>query len=107
MTEKLLTTARPLGTMDHDEVIRLLGELEALKIRIGHRLVEPAPSAAAPPADPPGQLLTARQVMERLNVSRAWLYRNAKRGQLPYARRVGNSWRFDAQKLERALAKSA
>lgn len=53
----------------------------------------------SPPTD---RLLRAHEVCARLNVSRAWLYRNVTK--LPFAIRVRNIWRFSENGLNTYLA---
>jgi len=52
---------------------------------------------------PPAPLLTARQVAERLNVSKKWVYEHADK--FPFTRHIGAALRFDAAGLERWLSK--
>lgn len=53
-------------------------------------VLAPKPTVAAP-------LLTVAELAARLGVSTKWVYRHAK--ELPYARRVGGTWRFDGEGL--------
>jgi predicted DNA-binding transcriptional regulator AlpA len=51
----------------------------------------------------PDRLLKASEVAERLGVSKKWVYEN--RAALPFTRRIGSALRFDAEGLERWLAR--
>src|SRR4029450_13223081 len=91
---KMLTLDKPLETLDHDEAMWLLGELDRLRFRILRRL-EPAEAAAEPTAN----LLTIDEAARRLGMSKSWLYRTAH--QLPFTVRPnGPTLRFDARGIE-------
>lgn len=53
-----------------------------------------------------GELLTAKELQNLLNVDRSTIYRMVSRGQLP-AIRVGNQWRFPREAIEAWLARQA
>lgn len=54
----------------------------------------------------PEEILTLRQVAEYLKVTERTLYRLVQEGQLP-AFKVGNSWRFRRDDLDRWITKQA
>ncbi len=54
----------------------------------------------------PEDILTIREVAEYLKVTERTLYRLVQEGQLP-AFKVGNSWRFRRDDLERWISKQA
>jgi predicted DNA-binding transcriptional regulator AlpA len=81
---------------------RVVGELEALKFAVWTRTTSPAPSPAVPV---PSRGLDIDAVVERTGMSRGWLYREARAGRLPFARRLGRRISFDATGLERWLGR--
>lgn len=91
-----------------DVIPALLGDIEALRVRLLARLMSvsaPAPPAPDPPRSNggPDHLLTADEVARRLGISRRSLYRRA--ASLPFTRRIGtNTLRFSSRGLERWVA---
>lgn len=84
----------------------LIGEAEALRAQLWARLqASSAPTGPAPPAsegEKKDRLLTADEVAERLGVDRRWVYRKAKAGDLPFARKLSaGTLRFSSKGLER------
>jgi excisionase family DNA binding protein len=80
----------------------LVGALEALKFEVwtaattNHEAPAPGPSSRA---------LAVEAVVERTGMSKDWLYREARAGRLPFARRLGRRVVFDEAGLDRWLAR--
>jgi predicted DNA-binding transcriptional regulator AlpA len=87
---KLVASALPPGatiSIERDQLLALLdGE-----------------HASLTPDSTSTRLLDAEAAADRLGMSKVWLYRNA--AQLPFARKVGRSLRFDADGIDRWLAR--
>jgi excisionase family DNA binding protein len=84
----------------------LIGEAEALRAALWARLTAgPAHVAPAPAPDAnggPDRLLKAQEAADRLGVDRRWVYRQAKAGKLPFARKLsGGTLRFSERGLEK------
>jgi excisionase family DNA binding protein len=84
----------------------LIGEAEALRAALWARLhvgtvqVAPAPTHAANGG--PDRLLKAQEAADRLGVDKRWVYRQAKAGRLPFARKLsGGTLRFSERGLEK------
>jgi excisionase family DNA binding protein len=84
------------------EPAAIVGELEALKFSVWTAATNHAP---APPPAGSSRGLDVAAVVERTGVSKDWLYREARHGRLPFARRLGRRLVFDAAELERWLAR--
>jgi excisionase family DNA binding protein len=80
----------------------LVGALEALKFEVWSTATTHAP-APAPVGSSRGLAVAA--VEERTGMSRDWLYREARAGRLPFARRLGRRVVFDEAGLDRWLAR--
>jgi excisionase family DNA binding protein len=80
---------------------QVLGELERIRFVVW-TTAAPPPAAASPA---PTRALDVEAVAERTGMSRGWLYREARAGRLPFARRLGRRLMFDAGQLERWLAR--
>jgi predicted DNA-binding transcriptional regulator AlpA len=81
------------------DVAEVLGRLEVLRVQLWTSATTPAPPAA--PA--PGRAIDIEAVKARTGMSLDWLYRQARKGRLPFARRLGRRVTFDAAGLERWL----
>jgi predicted DNA-binding transcriptional regulator AlpA len=92
---------RALAAVPAAEVALVLGEIEILKATLLARLMMPAPAAAI--ADPSSAALDVTEVVRRTGMSRGWLYREARAGRLPFARRLGRRLVFDEAGLRRWL----
>jgi excisionase family DNA binding protein len=79
---------------------QLVGELEALKFQVWTNATN-----HAPPCPPAGSSrgLKVKTVAERTGMSRDWLYRQVRRGGLPFARRIGRRIVCDEAELTRWL----
>lgn len=77
------------------ECPELLGELERFKASLWLRMTIGSQGAASPQPD---RLLTATEVAERLNVTTAYIYRNAR--SYPFMVRQGRYVRFSNNGLE-------
>lgn len=92
--------------VDPDAIPALLGEAETLRAKLWARLqatttAPPAPSRNGNGQDP-DHLLTAQEAADRLGVSKRWVYRKNKSGDLPFARKLSNgTLRFSSRGLER------
>jgi excisionase family DNA binding protein len=86
------------------EPAELVGQLEALKFQVWTAATNHAP-AAVPTG--PSRPLAVTAVAERMGMSTDYVYREARAGRLPFARRHGSRVVFDAAGLERWLAKRA
>ena len=89
-----LETARRLTP---EELPRLLGELEEIRVIAMTRLT--TPSAAAACAD---ELLSVPEAANRLSVSPDYLYRHHKT--LPFVRRMGRRLLFSSSGLDKYIA---
>jgi excisionase family DNA binding protein len=97
----LATQLRALADqVEHLEPGRVIAELEALKFAVWTTATAPAPATAT--ADT-SAALDVDQVAARCGMSRQWLYRQARKGALPFARRLGRRLVFDEAGLRRWL----
>jgi predicted DNA-binding transcriptional regulator AlpA len=90
--------------VDTLEPAQVVGELERLRFTLWQSVTAPSPSNRSPASDSPSRALDVEDVMARTGMSKAWLYREARAGRLPFARRIGRRLVFDADGLERWLA---
>ena len=95
MRRELESALIAVRTISHEELPRLLGDLEELKATALARLIAP------PAAQTSDRLLDVEEAAERLGVSRDYIYRNHRR--FPFTRREGRSLRFSDQGIERYL----
>jgi predicted DNA-binding transcriptional regulator AlpA len=80
------------------EPAQVVGELEALRVVAFQEAIRPpAPRPA------PSNGLAVAAVMQRTGMSKDWLYREARAGRLPFARRLGRRVVFDEAGLARWL----
>ena len=82
------------------DVAEVLGQLEALRFRLWTTATN---HAAAPAPAGSSRGLAVGVVVERTGVSKDWLYREARAGRLPFARRLGRRVVFDEAGLTRWL----
>jgi excisionase family DNA binding protein len=82
------------------ELPALIVELAALQQRAAMR-IRIATASDTPPG--PSQALDVGDVAQRTGMSRGWLYREARAGRLPFARRLGRRVVFDEAALRRWL----
>ena len=85
--------------VEHLEPGQVIGELERLKFTLWTGAAAPV----APPA--PSTALAIAEVAQRTGMSRPWLYREARGGRLPFARRLGRRLVFDEAGLTRWLGR--
>ena len=102
LAAQLHALADRLDSLAHEEVI---GTLETIKSRVQCEMVCARLTAVAPSAPGAGAALDVDEVVKRTGMSKAWLYRTARSGQLPFARRIGRRIRFDELGLARWLEK--
>jgi excisionase family DNA binding protein len=86
--------------LEHLKPGEVIGTLEKLKFEVwtganSAPIAPPAPSAA----------LDIDEVVRRSGVSKPYLYREARAGRLPFARRIGRRFTFDEAGLARWLEK--
>lgn len=90
------------------EAVILLAQVGALEAVLRARLVAAAQNGGRPDGAGPDEMLTAELAARRTGMSRRLLYKRAKAGELPFARRVSaRSVRFSARGIERWLARRA
>jgi hypothetical protein len=103
---RLVTVVTPLHEMASADLVQTLGELEALKAQVLGHLAPPRTAPAVPVERISEWRLTAREVMDRLKVSRSWLYKNSPR--LSWASRIGSrNWRYSEKGLAEYMRKRA
>lgn len=88
-----------VDTLDPAQVV---GELEALKFQVWTAATMPN-GLRAPGPPGPSRALDITTVQERLGVSKGKIYRLARNGELPFARRIGRRVVFDEAGLHRWL----
>jgi predicted DNA-binding transcriptional regulator AlpA len=86
--------------VEHLEPARVVGELEALKFEVW---TNAAPAQTGSDAPPVSDALDVDAVAARTGMSTQWLYRQARAGRLPFARRLGRRLVFDEAGLRRWL----
>ena len=77
---------------------QVVGELEALRVVALQEAIRPPVASPAP-----SNGLAVADVVQRTGMSRGWLYREARKGRLPFARRHGRRVVFDEAGLVRWL----
>lgn len=83
-----------------DALPDLIAALEALRVRLWGRAMQPPPLVLPKTNGGPDRLLTPQEAADRLNVNRTWMYRHADT--LPFTRRLGTkTLRFSERGLER------
>jgi excisionase family DNA binding protein len=97
LAAQLHALADQLDTLKPGDVI---GELEKLKYEVWTG----ANSAPVAPSEP-SAALTVDDVVKRTGMSKPWLYREARAGRLPFARRLGRRFSFEEAGLARWLEK--
>jgi predicted DNA-binding transcriptional regulator AlpA len=99
LPDRLRQLADRLDTLAAGEVI---GTLESIKFDIWTVQAAPVPSTPAP-----SRGLAVGVASERSGMSKDWLYREARAGRLPFARRLGRRVVFDEAGLTRWLDRRA
>src|SRR5262245_2766804 len=94
-----------LAEVPADQLPEAIGALEAAKARAWARLTTPAVPGAEPHGSSDGAALDVAEVARRTGMSVPWLYREARAGRLPFARRLGRRLVFDAAGLTRWLGR--
>jgi excisionase family DNA binding protein len=100
----VLPTIEDVQAASPDVLPALVTQLAGLIIAAGARLTPRPPVPSAGQANGTERLLTATEVHHRTTLSVAWLYRQAKRGTLPFVRRVGRKVLFSETGLTKWLA---
>jgi predicted DNA-binding transcriptional regulator AlpA len=82
------------------DVAEVLGELEVMRVRLWATATTHEPRSAPSGSS---RALDVAAVSEQTGMSRDWLYREARAGRLPFARRLGRRIVFDEAGLIRWL----
>jgi hypothetical protein len=85
-------------TLDAEEIVRFLADIEEIRIVALGILMRPPPA-------PPDTLLDAEQLAARLNVSTDFIYRHQKRF-VKFSRREGRKLLFSSSGLDAYLKRS-
>jgi len=80
----------------------LLASLAALQGAAAARLAALPTRDTSPLSD--DRLVSVAEAAKRTGMSRRWLYLQARKGNLPFARRIGRAVRFSPAGIERWLA---
>jgi excisionase family DNA binding protein len=96
LAAQLHALADRLDTLERGQVI---GELERLKFTLWTGATTPVVSPA------PSTALDISEVAKRIGMSKPWIYREARAGRLPFARRLGRRIKFEEAGLTRWLEK--
>jgi excisionase family DNA binding protein len=96
--------AAGLDGLSPDRLADFVGVLEGLKLR-AFTLAAANHGSTHAPAPDATVALDIEAVMARTGMSKGWLYREARAGRLPFAKRHGRAVRFDAAGLDRWLAR--
>jgi len=83
--------------LDALEPGQVIGALEALKFAVWTSATNHAPAPAA------SRALSVEDVVARTGMSKDWLYREARKGRLPFARRIGRRVTWDEGGVTRWL----
>jgi predicted DNA-binding transcriptional regulator AlpA len=94
-----------LADVPADELPEAIGALESAKARAWARLTTQAAPGMEPRGSGDGAALDVDEVAHRTGMSVQWLYRQARAGHLPFARRIGRRLVFDPAGLARWLAR--
>jgi excisionase family DNA binding protein len=95
-------SATDVAEMSLEMVPALLVALAALQGAAAARLVAVPNRDAVPLAE--DRLVSVAEAAKRTGMSPRWLYLHARKGDLPFARRMGRSVRFSPAGIERWLA---
>ena len=99
LLDALLADPAKAAGIPADERQRLAALAAALAVAL---LATPGPNGGRPAGE--DEMLTAEQAARRIGMSRRWLYRQARAGALPFARRVSaHGVRFSARGIDRWL----
>jgi excisionase family DNA binding protein len=98
-----IVTDLDIDALPLEELPALITELSAVVQRAAMRLRTASAPASATPM--PSRALDVEEVMRRTGMSKGWLYRAARAGHLPFARRLGRRLTFDEAGLVRWLAR--
>lgn len=95
MKSELQHLLESVQQMPAEELPRLLGDLEEVRVTAMMRLTAPAQPKTA------DQLIDVDQAAERLGMSKDYLYRHAP--EYPFTRRQGRALRFSSLGIEKYL----
>ena len=104
---RIAALASALGQLDleHAPLGALAALLTACASTVIRIAVWLATTAAVAPEAHATRMLKIGEVAARTGMSRGWLYREARAGRLPFARRLGRRLAFDEAGLQRWLAR--
>jgi excisionase family DNA binding protein len=94
--ETLLSLSRSLN---RDELIPFLAEIETIRLEAMMRLTAPASQTQ------PDSLLTVDEAAQRLHCSADWLYRHHRK--LAFARRIGSKLLFSSNGIDKYIERRA
>ena len=97
MREELQNVLRAVRELPVEQLPRLLGDLEEIRVTAMARLTSPAPTQAQR-AD---ELLVVTEAARRLGLSKDYLYRHSH--EFPFTRRVGRKLLFSALGIEKQI----
>jgi excisionase family DNA binding protein len=103
MADPLASLLQALDAASAAELPTLIGQLEAAKARAWARLTAPPMATHVSTGD--DAALDIVEVARRTGMSRQWLYRQARAGHLPFAKRLGRRLKFDPAGLARWMAR--
>lgn len=104
MSDALDALLAALADVPTDQLPEVIGQLEAAKAKAWARLTTPpAPGVEPRGSTCDGAALDVDEVARRTGMSVTWLYRQAREGHLPFARRIGRRRVFDEVGLQRWL----
>src|SRR5262249_35136188 len=98
LAARLHELADQVETVDAAE---MLGALEVVRVQLWQ--VATLGNGIPPPAPGPSGGLDGAAVVERVGMSKDWIYRQVRKGRLPFARRLGRRVIFDEAGLARWL----
>jgi predicted DNA-binding transcriptional regulator AlpA len=98
LSRQLHDLADRVDTLDRGQVV---GELERLKFEL--YTAAPASFPPAGKSTAPSIALDIDAVVKATGMSKPWLYREARAGRLPFARKLGRRFTFDEHGLTRWL----
>ena len=106
-SSQIAALAAELGALDIEHaplpaLAALLTVCASAENRIAVRM---ATASAEPPETLATRMLAVTETAARTGMSRGWLYREARAGRLPFARRIGRRSVFDEAGLNRWLTR--
>ena len=99
MTPELQAVLNIARRLTPDELPRLLGDLEMVRVTVWLRLSSPAPEEKST-----AELVDVDEAAKRLGMSASYLYRNHKK--FSFSRKLGHSLRFSAEGIASYIQES-